>query len=133
VAEDTASALFGVEGLRVVEAEAEADGTLTVWVMTDHLGAAVCPECGTRSGRVHEHVLTRPRDLCRGLDEVQVAWRKRRWKCAVPGCGRATFTESLPAVPARRRLTGRLRGVLAAEVAGRGCTVAEAARWQRVS
>jgi hypothetical protein len=52
-----ASALFGVECLRVVEVDAEADGSLTVWAVTDHPGAAVCPECGTRSVRVHEHVL----------------------------------------------------------------------------
>ena len=128
-----ASALFGVECLRVVEADAEADGSLTVWAVTDLPGAAVCPECGTHSVRVHEHVLARPRDLRRGVDEVRVAWLKRRWKCGNEECGRKTFTESLPAVPARRRLTERLRGLAGAEVAERGCTVAEAARWQRVS
>ena len=128
-----ASALFGVECLRVVEADAEADGSLTVWAVTDHPGAAVCPECGTRSVRVHEHVLARPRDLRRGVDEVRVAWLKRRWKCGNEECGRKTFTESLPAVPPRRRLTERLRGLAGAEVAERGCTVAEASRWQRVS
>jgi transposase len=133
VAEDTASALFGVEGLRVFGAEREPDGSLTVWVTTDHPDAAVCPDCGTVSGRVHEHVLTRPRDLRQGLDEVSVAWCKRRWKCASQECSRVTFTESLPAVPPRCRLTGRLRGLLGAEVAGRGCTVAEAGRWQHVS
>ena len=79
MAEDTASALFGVEGLRVADAEREADGTLTVWVVTDHPGAAACPDCGTVSGRVHEYVLTRPRDLRRGLDELSVTWCKRRW------------------------------------------------------
>lgn len=131
--EDTASALFGVEGLRVFGADADADGALTVWVVTDHPDAACCPDCGTVSGRVHEHVLTRPRDLRRGLDEVSVAWCKRRWKCGAPGCGRKTFTESLPAVPPRCRLTTRLRQLLAAEVAERGCTVAEAGRWQHVS
>jgi len=36
-------------------------------------------------------------------------------------------------VPPRCRLTERLRGLLAAEVSGRGCTVTEAARWQHVS
>lgn len=131
--EDTASALFGVEGLRVFGADADADGALTVWVVTDHPDAACCPDCGTVSGRVHEHVLTRPRDLRRGLDQVDVAWCKRRWKCGAPGCGRKTFTESLPAVPPRCRLTTRLRQLLAAEVAERGCTVAEAGRWQHVS
>jgi transposase len=133
VVQDTASALFGVEGLRVIEADAEADGTLTVWVATDHPDAAACPDCGTLSGRVHESVLTRPRDLRRGRDQVAVTWLKRRWKCGAPECGRRTFTESLPAVPARCRLTGRLRELTGAEVAERGCTVAEAARWQQVS
>ncbi len=128
-----ASALFGVEGLQVIEADAEPDGSVTVWAVTDHPGAAVCPECGTRSVRMHEHVLARPRDLRRGLDEVRVAWLKRRWKCGSEGCTRRTFTESLPGVPARCRLTERLRGLAGAEVAGRGCTVAEAARWQHVS
>ena len=133
MAEDTASAVFGVEGLRVFDAEREADGTLTVWVVTDHLDAALCPGCGKVSGRVHEYVLTRPRDLRRGLDEVSVAWCKRRWKCGQRGCGRATFTESLPAIPPRCRLTTRLRGLLGAEAAERGCTVAGAGRWQHVS
>ena len=130
---DIASALFGVEGLQVVEAEAEADGTLTVWAVTGHPGATVCPDCGTRAGRVHEHVLARPRDLRRGLDEVSVCWLKRRWKCEEPACGRKTFTESLPEVPAGCRLTGRLRQLLGAEVTERGCTPAEAGRWQHVS
>ena len=62
-----ASVLFGVEGLRVIEADAEADGSLTVQVVTDHPGAAACPDCGTRSARVHEQVLARPRDVRRGV------------------------------------------------------------------
>ena len=98
---------------------------------TDHPGAAACPGCGTVSERVHEYVLTRPGDLRRGLDEVSVCWLKRRWKCPEPDCERATFTESLPAVGAP--VTGRLRELAGAEVAGRGCTVTEAARWQRMS
>ncbi len=133
MAEDTASAVFGVEGLRVFDAEREADGSLTVWVVTDHPDAARCPQCQAPAGRVHEHVLTRPRDLSRGLDGVSVAWCKRRWKCEQPGCGRKTFTESLPAVPPRCRLTSRLRELAGAEVAERGCTVAEAARFHGIS
>ena len=41
----------------------------------------MCPDCGTHAGRVHEHVLARPRNLRWGLDEVSVCWLKRRWKC----------------------------------------------------
>jgi transposase len=128
-----ASVLLGVEGLRVIEADAEADGSLTVWVVTDHPAASACPDCGTCSARVHEQVLARPRDVRRGADEVRVAWLKRRWKCGNDRCARKTFTESLPAVRPGCRLTERLRGLAGAEVAERGCTVAEAARWQRVS
>ena len=128
-----ASALFGVEGLQVVEADAEADGSVTVWVVTDHPGAAACPDCGMRSARVQEHVLARPSDVRRGADEVRAASLKRRWKCGNSECARKTFTESLPAVPPRCRLTERLRRLAGAEVAERGCTVAEAARWQHVS
>ena len=38
-----------------------------------------------------------------------LAWRKTRWHCDTPGCGQGTFTERLPAVKARARLTSRLR------------------------
>jgi zinc-finger of transposase IS204/IS1001/IS1096/IS1165 len=82
----TGPPLFGVAGLQVVEADTEPDGSVTVWVATDDPGAAACPDCGTVSGRVHEHLLTRPRDLRRGQDEVSVCWLKRRWKCAGQEC-----------------------------------------------
>ena len=132
LAEGTASALFGVEGLRVMEAEREADGTLTVRAVTGDPDAALCPDCRTRAGRVHEHVLAHPRDLRRGLQDVTVCWVKRRWKCGNQECRRKSFTESLPQVPRGCRLTGRLRQLLGTEVAERGCTPAGAARWQRV-
>jgi transposase len=133
VFEDTASVLFGVDGLRVTDAEADPDGTVTVWAVTDHPGAARCPGCGTVSGRVHERVLAWPRDVRRGGDRVWVCWVKRRWKCQEPSCARKTFTETVPQVPARCRLTERLREQVATEVAGRGITPAEAARHAGVS
>jgi hypothetical protein len=48
VFEDTASVLFGVEGLQVIEAEAGPGGTLTVWAVTDHPGGCGMP--GLRDG-----------------------------------------------------------------------------------
>jgi hypothetical protein len=65
----------------------------------------------------------------RGLDEVSVCWLKRRWKCRSGDCERGTFTEALPQVPPGCRMTSRLRELAGAEVAERGCTVAEAGRW----
>ena len=125
--------LFGVEGLQVTDVEAGPDGMLEVWAVTDHPPAATCPDCGTASSRVHDTVLVRPRDVRRAGDLVAVRWVKRRWKCEEPGCERKTFTEWLPQVPPRCRLTGRLRDQAGAEVAERGITPAEAARHAGVS
>jgi transposase len=125
--------LFGVEGLLVTDAGAGADGALEVWAVTDYPAAAACPDCGTAAGRVHETVLACPRDTRRGGDPVRVQWVKRRWKCDEQGCPRKTFTEWLPQVPPRCRLTARLREQAAAEVTDRGITPAEAARHAGVS
>jgi len=54
VFEDTASVLFGMDGLRITDAEPGPDGAVTVWAVTDHPGAAACPGCGRVSSRVHE-------------------------------------------------------------------------------
>ena len=125
--------LFGVEGLQVTDAESGPGGTVEVWAVTDHAAARACPDCGTVAGRVHEQVLTRPRDVARGLDTVQVRWVRRRWKCEAGQCGRKTFTEWVPQVPPRCRLTGRLREQAAAEIAERGITPAGAARGNGMS
>jgi transposase len=130
---DTASALFGVAGLRVTDVEAGPDGAVEVWAVTDYEGAACCPECGTGSSRVHDLVVTCPRDVRRGDDPVALRWVKRRLKCENADCPRRTFTERAPAVPPGRRLTPRLRERCAAEVADRGVTPAEAARHAGVS
>jgi transposase len=133
VFQDTASALFGVEGLQVTDAQALPDGTLEVWAVTGHPAAAACPDCGTVSARRHDTVLARPRDVRRGGDLVAVCWVKHRWKCDEPGCDRKTFTERVPQVPPRCRLTARLREQARTEVVGRGVTPAEAARHAGIS
>jgi transposase len=125
--------LFGVEGLRVTDAQAGPDGTLEVWAVTDYPAAAACPDCRAVSGRRHDTVLARPRDVRRAGDQVAVWWVKSRWKCDEPGCDRKTFTEWLPQVPPRCRLTARLREQAGAEVADRGITPAEAARHAGIS
>jgi transposase len=130
---DTASVLFGVEGLQVTDVQALPDGTVEVWAVTGDLAAAACPDCGTVSSRRPDTVLARPRDVRRGGDPVAVWWVKRRWKCEAPGCARKTFTERVPQVPPRCRLTARLREQAGTEVAGRGITPSEAARHAGIS
>ena len=57
---DTASALFGVEGLRVTDVDTGPGGAAEVRAVTDLPGAACCPGCGIVSSRVHETVVARP-------------------------------------------------------------------------
>lgn len=45
--EDTASALFGVDGLQVTDVEAGPGGGIEVWAVTDWQAARACPDCGT--------------------------------------------------------------------------------------
>ncbi len=131
--EDTASALFGVEGLRVTDAQAGPDGVLEVWAVTDYPAAAACPECGMVSARVHETVLARPRDVRRAGDPVDLRWVKVRRKCGNPQCPRKTFTESVPQLPPRCRITARLHHQAGHETTERGITPAEAARHAGIS
>jgi transposase len=130
-AQDTASALFGLAGLRVTEVEREAGGQVTVWAVT--AGTAACPGCGSVPERVHEYVVTRPRDVRHGAGEMALCLVKRRWECREPDCARKTFTESLPQVPPGCRITARLREQAGTEVMDRGITPAEAARHAGVS
>jgi transposase len=133
VFQDTASVLFGVEGLQVTDAQAGPDGTLEVWAVTGHPAAAACPDGQVVSARRHDTVLARPRDVRRGGDPVAVWWVRSRWKCEAPGCPRKTFTERVPQVPPRCRLMRRLREQAGTEVTERGITPAAAARHAAIS
>jgi transposase len=86
------------------------------------------PVCETASAHAREQVVTRPADIGYGQHQVRVVWVKRRWECRVASCPRKTFTESLPAVPPRRRVTERLRDHAGRLVAEGGRTVARAVR-----
>ncbi len=123
-----ASRLFALDGAEVVEVDAEAGGSRTVWVRPAVPEAAACPGCGTVSAHVKGYVTTRPADLGCGQGQVSVVQVKRRLECREPSCPRKTFTEAAAAVPPRCRVTGRLREHAAGLVADGGRTVAQAAR-----
>jgi transposase len=104
-----ATLLLDLEGLAVSGVQRAPDGGRVVHLVTADETAAACPACGALASRVKEYVGTHPRDLPCGGDGLRLAWRKRRWHCDQPRCVRASFTESVSAVPARARSTSRLR------------------------
>jgi transposase len=122
-----ASRLLGVEGLAVYRVDREDSGARVVHVLTDDESAAACPACGVFSTSVKGHVTTRPRDIPYGADPVALVWHKRRWRCREQLCPRASFTESIPQVRARARVSTRVRTECGAGIAERFSCVAAGA------
>ena len=128
-----ATLLLGIDGLEVELVSVQEEGARVVHVVTADEGASACPACGVVSTSVKGHAVTRPRDLPYGEIPVQVVWLKRRWRCREVLCSRGSFTEALPAVPARTRLTTRLRRECGAGIADRFTCVLAGALHYRVS
>jgi transposase len=120
--------LLGLAGLAVVWVDdASHDGPVVHLVTADEQ-ARTCPGCGVRASRIKEWVTTRPRDLPVAGRQVDLRWRKRRWLCDQRGCARKTFTEAVEEIPARARVTTRLRRTAGAAVADGGRTIVQSAR-----
>lgn len=129
---DVASVLVGLEGLAVRGVEVQPDRARVVHLVTADDTASACPSCGVFSTSGKGMVRTRPRDIPYGTAPLRLVWHKRRWRCTEPTCQRGSFTESLPAVPARSRLTRRLRAELGHAVAEQDRCVSGAARTYQV-
>lgn len=124
--------LLGLQGLAVTKVDEDEHGPV-VHLETADERARACPGCGVQAVRAKEWVITRPRDLPAGGRPVRLRWHKRRWWCDQDGCPRATFTERVDQIPARARLTGRLRAAAGAAVADGGRTIVQSARDHRLS
>jgi transposase len=74
-----------------------------------------------------------PQGRVHGDRQVLLRWRKTRLACGSEDCPRKSFTESLPAVRSRARLTGRLRTRLGEAVGDDLMPAAAAARRYGVS
>jgi transposase len=122
-----ASRLFDLEGLRVERVEVDVVGGRVVHVVTADEAASACPSCGVLSSSVKGRVKARPRDIPYGTTTLRLVWHKKRWRCAEVRCRRGSFTEQVAAVPARSRLTCRLRSQLGHAVAEQRRCVSEAA------
>ena len=124
--DESTSLLFGLDEFRVVDVEDVGAGSVRVVVETVEREAA-CPGCGVLSARVKDRPVSRVKDLPAGGRRVELWWRKRRLLCQAEPCPRRSFVERTDAVPARSRLTVRLREHLAASIARSNRSVADVA------
>ena len=131
-----ATVLLGIEGLLVTAVSVTEDGHTLADVVTDPAcgQARRCPDCGFTATRAKgKKATTRPRDVYLGDRQVLLRWRKNRWYCGNPRCPRKSFTESLPGVRSRARLTARLRTRIGQAVGDDLMPAAAAARRYGVS
>jgi transposase len=130
---DATSLLLGLEGLEVRGVSRQVDRVRMVDVVTADPDATRCPDCRMISTSVKDHTVTRPRDIRYGDDPIMLRWNKTRYRCVNPDCARATFTESIPQVPPRRRTTTRLRTQIGRDVGEAARSVVEVAAGSGVS
>lgn len=102
-----ACVLFGRDEFDVVDAVETDDGVMQVEVRIAR-PEAPCLDCGTFTSRVNQYRTQRVKDGLSFERPTVLVWRKRRFRCDTPGC-RKSFTKSTDQVPARKRLTKRLR------------------------
>ena len=131
--DDTATLILGLDGVAVSCVERDADGDLVLALVTACGEARFCPGCGQRSRRSLGLVTTRPRDVPLAQRRTRLRWTKHRWACGNPACMRRSFTEALPSIPPRSRLTARLRTSAGAAVTDAGRTVLQSARDHEIS
>lgn len=134
---DGSSLLLDLDGVVVESVQRKADGTRLVQVATAPVWVGICPQCGQRSSRSKGWVSTAPRDVQVGPDRPQLRWRKRKWLCTNIVCDRKVFTEAVPGVPARARVTPRAKASMATAVLDDDRSVAAVAgeygcAWQTV-
>ena len=125
--------LLGLDGVEVTSVRLDDANNPMIALVTRDERARCCPACGARSEHPHGWVRTSPRDLPVTGRSSALTWTKRRWQCREPGCPRKTFTEALPQIPPRSRLTGRLRASAGAAVADQGRTILQSARDHEIS
>ena len=112
--DDRTTLLFALSDYRVLDVVLEPDGGRRVLVesVADEGG---CPACGVMSGLIKDRPTSQVKDLPHGLVPLRLEVRKRRFTCAQRLCPRRSFTETTVQLPARARITTRLKvGVTAA-------------------
>jgi len=86
------------------------------------------PACGVLSGLIKDRPTSRVKDLPHGPVPLVVFVRKRRFACAELLCERRSFTEPTAQLPARARVTTRLKVKVCAAVTTTNRAVSEVAK-----
>ena len=125
--DDRTTLLFALPDFRILDVTREPDGGRRVLVerVADEAG---CPVCGVMSGRIKDRPTSRVKDLPHGLVPLRVFVRKRRLACLQALCERKSFTETSAQLPARARVTTRLKVKVAAAVTTTNRAVSEVAK-----
>ena len=112
---DRTTLLFALPAFRVLQVSLEPDGGRRVLVESLATEGG-CPGCGVLSALIKDRPTSRVKDLPHGVVPLRVWVRKRRFRCAEAACVRRSFTETSGQLPARSRLTTRLRTKISAAV-----------------
>ncbi|OFE15185.1 hypothetical protein BA895_22790 [Humibacillus sp. DSM 29435] len=130
---ESTSVLFGLEDeFAVLQLNRIDPSTVRVIIeVSDREGA--CPGCGVLTSRVKERPLVRVKDLPACGQATQLWWLKRRLLCREAACPTGSFTQQSVAVPARARLTSRLREKIGSAIASGNRAVSEVAAEYQVA
>ena len=123
---DRTTLLFALPGFRVLDVTLEPDGGRVVLVETI-TNEGGCPSCGVMSSRVKDRPIRRLKDLPHGNVPLRLWVAKRRFMCNENRCARGSFTEVSDQIPARSRLTTRLRSKVSAAVTTTNRAISEVA------
>ena len=115
---DSTSVLFGLEDEFAVTSLERLSGGGSSDDLAARPGSALPRRGGVLAeNRVKDRPLVRIKDLDACGQVIELWWRKRRLTCPEPLCATGSFTQQSEAIPARARLTCRLREAIATEIA----------------
>ncbi len=125
--DDRTTVMFALPGFRVLDVTEDDAGGRLVLVETVATEGG-CPSCGVLSSRIKDRPTSRAKDLPHGVVPLRLWVRKRRYLCAEELCSRRSFTETSAQLPARSRLTTRLRVKVSAAVTTTNRAMSEVAK-----
>jgi transposase len=125
--DDRTTLLFALPDFRVLDVTLEPDGCRRVLV-ENVADVGGCPACGVVSGLIKDRPISRVKDLPHGPVPLIVWVRKRRFACVEVACARGSFTETSTQLPARARVTTRLKVKVCAAVTTTNRAVSEVAK-----